>query len=292
MDARLGTFVGLATVSLVLGGCLEIAREGDWNNPFDPGGANFHPPTIGLGDTAIRDAATGVLQAGAQSPVATIERCAWTVDGAGQDSAGCTLPTAGWSPGNHVVTISATDATGLASPIQTVNVWIGNQPPRLDPIADWRVGSSATVWKDLVARDLDGTIASVSWDTVPDRYSIVSESVHLDPLPAGGVRTVHWRAQDNDGDVSSSSFTVGFVPAPKPEISMSGNGTGMMNGSEWYWKVSIPETGIFSFQVSVDPSGFPDEPFTVVASGGGGGIPSLHADDLPPRQSTVDLQMY
>jgi len=260
---------------------MESAPEGDWNNPFDPAGTNYHPPTIGLGDTAIRDGASGVVLADARSPVSTIARCDWTLDGIAQASAACSLPTAGWSPGNHVVTISATDATGLAGPTSTVNVWIGNQPPRLEPIADARVAASAGVWRELAATDPDGTTASVSWDTVPGRYSIVSESVHLDPHPEGGIRTVYWRARDDEGDVSASSFTVGFVPAPEPAIRMHYNGTGTMVGSEWHWSISMRDKAVFEVEVEVPTiPGFPDEPITLSVSSVAGDLPCRRWNSL------------
>lgn len=281
MHARSLQLPTTALLLALLAGCETALPEGQWDNPHDPDGSAFHPPILGLRDTAIRDGETGVVSSHARGQAAEVQSCRWTLDGEPLESRDCSIRTKGWADGNHVVTVSATDTRGVGSPPVAANVWIGNQPPRLVAIGDWRVGSSAEVWRDLVATDPDGAITSLAWDTVPDRYSIVSGSVHLDPLPGGGRRRVYWIARDDDGATSASSFEVGFVPVSKPEIRLNLGGSGHLIGSEWQWTVSIAETKVFTIDVMVDPSGFLDEPFTVAVRGGAGFLPCTQIQYYP-----------
>lgn len=287
MHAQLRQFLSITLFLALLSGCETGLPEGEWDNPHDPTGTAYHPPILGLRDTAIRDGETGVLQSFVRPQIASLESCRWTLDGEPLESRDCSIPTRGWKDGSHVVTLVATDVRGVASPRASANVWIGNQPPRLEEIDDWRVGASATVSKTLGAQDPDGSIAEISWDTVPERYSILSDLLHLGPLPGGGSRTVHWRARDDDGAVTTSSFVVGFVAAPTPDVRMTMNSSGVLHDSKWSYTVNMSMSEVFSFDVVVYPSDDLEDALNVTASGTQGSFnctrSRYYQDHLPWR---------
>lgn len=249
----------------LLAGCDTGLPEGDWDNPHDPAGTAFFPPLVDLRDTAIRDGENGVVQSFVRPQVAPVDSCRWILDGEVLPTGDCSIPTKGWALGNHAVIVQASDTRGIASLPKTVNVWIGNQPPRLAPIPYRRQSSLEPLVVDLLAEDPDGAIVSVAWDTAWDRYANASTRVRIEPSTWGGNRTVWWRAIDDDGKSTDSSFTVGLVPPPTVEVSLDFATIGYATAMNGVWTVrardnlgnSIP-LGVI---VTVSMPSFPDEPF-------------------------------
>lgn len=252
-----------------LTGCATDVPEGHWDNPRDPEGTAYHPPVVGLRDTVIRDPEPGFVLARASSPVRRVASVEWTLDGVLQESRDTALSTAGWWPGSHRVTARATDELGVAGTTVQAEVWIGNIPPRLDPVGTSRMDLYTTADLTLRASDPDGPTPEVSWDTVPDRYSIRTERVRLEPVPGGGRREVHWRAIDSDGAESRASFEVRHLPMPRiyvqvdmlhPDVLTAQSG----GGSSIAW---LRGGGTIPLVVSAVVPGFPDEPMSVSTEG-------------------------
>ncbi len=256
-------------VLTALTGCTTDVPEGDWDNPRDPEGTAYHPPAVGLRDTVIRDPESGLVLARASSPVRRVASVEWTLDGALHESRDTALSTAGWWPGSHRVTARATDELGIAGTTVQAEVWIGNLPPRLEPVATMRQDLYTTADLTLRASDPDGPNPEVSWDTVPDRYSIRTERVRLDPVPGGGRREIHWRAIDSDGAESRASFQVRHLPMPTisvqpdlrhPDVLSASGGGGT-------WTVSLRSGAMVPLVVSAVVPGFSDEPVSVSIEG-------------------------
>lgn len=268
-SSALTRFIAISTIAPALVACEYGVGPGRWDNPFDPEGTNYHPPTVGIQDTAIHDGESGILHARASSTVSTIARIEWTLDGNILPTDDSAISTGEWSPGMHAVIARATDARGLAGPAKRVDVWIGNKPPSLEPVDEVRIPSNQTFVRQLSATDPDGTIGSILWDTIPDRFSIESNGIELVPLTSGGWRIVHWKAIDNEGAQSVASFRVGFVPPPKiavqPDISSVGvfSATGFNNS----WDLRVAEGTKVDLMVSVEIEGFPDETLRVESGG-------------------------
>lgn len=264
LRTNLRTIALFALAASTFTACEYGVGPGTWNNPLDPDGTNYHPPVSRLADTAIHDGATGFVYARVSSPVSSIVRVDWTLDGVTLPIHDSILSTANWSPGSHSLSLKAVDAQGLAGPTRSVRVWIGNQAPFLQEVPFRRVASSDPASVVLSASDVDGGIASIAWDTVPDRYSIMTNSVNLPAMPDGGIRTIRWRATDNEGASSSAEFQIAFVPPPRISIEADwrtiGNGTSL-NGT---WNIQS-STGKIDVVVEVDVPGFDDEGLSVEA---------------------------
>ena len=275
MCARICQFLSIALLLGLLSGCEAGLPEGEWDNPHDPDGTAYFPPIIGLRDTAIKDGASGQVQSFVRGQVAKVEACRWTVDGVSLETRTCSLSTTEWTLGNHVVTLSAFDTRGVSSPVTTAQVWIGNQPPKLGPIPYRRQSSMEELVQALVAEDLDGSIASVAWDTEPGRYGNESRLVRLPPSSWGGNRTIFWRAIDNEGASTESTFTVGLVPPPSLSIELDLRTIGSASSYNGVWTVGATDAGgnpkALGVIVTVELSSFSDEPFdgpTVTGSSG------------------------
>ncbi len=256
----------VANILLCLSGCEWGVGSGNWYNPHDPDGTNYHPPIINLSDTAIHDTAKGYLHAHATSTVSHIARISWILDGTPLATTDSILPTAGWSLGSHTVSISATDATNLEGPTKTIKVWIGNQPPALQTVPSRRVAADRPAITQLLASDADGTITSVTWDTIPDRYSIESNSVDLPPLPDGGTRNFYWRATDNEGATTQADFQLTYVPAPTITMKPNRFASNVNGGS--FTTLKLEPGSPFPVLVVIDIPGFADEPLSLVVSEG------------------------
>jgi len=264
-----GAIFLLSALSMGLAGCDGLSPKGEWDNPRDPQGINYNPPVVVLRDTVLRDGERGVVRAAISSRVSTIAEVRWTVDGGLQSSRDSALPTAGWAPGSHRVSVRAVDALGIGSPEVSANVWIGNLPPVLAPQGVVRQEWSAATLLSLAATDPDGAAPEISWDTVPGRFAIRSEQVQLDALPEGGWRMVFWRAIDADGAETRSSFEVRHLPeiriSVQPDI-FHPDVTGATGGGG-SWSVSLQSGKTLPLLVDAAIPGFSDEPLVVTFAG-------------------------
>lgn len=273
MHYPLRQFLSMSMLGALLVGCEVGLPEGDWDNPHDPNGTAYFPPLVGLRDTSIRDPDTGIVQSFARGQVAAVESCRWTLDEVALDTRDCSIPVKGWADGNHVVTVSATDGRGVVGAIATANVWIGNLPPRLDPIADQRIPATDAFQIALSAKDPDGSILEIAWDTVPDRYAIRGDLVSRPALGFGGSETIHWRAVDDEGATTTSRFSLGRVAAPEVVLEVDPLTADLFGGHLLNpdlilkgWTVRMDSGAVFRTLVAAEVPGFPDEPVTVTVT--------------------------
>jgi Concanavalin A-like lectin/glucanases superfamily len=136
MDARL-RFLLLAAMALVLS-CVQTDQKIDRDNPLDPGGTNYHPPTVSAGASrataALGDTVT--ITAHAHDANGTIIAIAWAPDGktfsiVGLDSV---LRVQCLTPGQLRVLVEAVDNDSLVSAVDTVTIRVmGNAPALAGP---------------------------------------------------------------------------------------------------------------------------------------------------------------
>lgn len=274
MRSPLRQFLSMSMLAAVLVGCEAGLPEGDWDNPHDPSGTAYHPPIVGLRDTVLRDGENGVVQSFVRPQVAPVDACRWILDGEVLDTRDCSIPSKGWAEGNHVVTVTATDVRGVVGVPTTANVWIGNLPPRLDSIADQRIPATDAFQIPLAAKDPDGSILEIAWDTVPDRYAIRGNLVSRPGRDAGGSETIHWRAVDDDGATTISSFSLGRVAAPEIVLEVDQWSSALIgghmlepDGTLKSWQIRMDSGEVFGTLVAARVPGFPDEPVTVTVTG-------------------------
>ena len=204
----------LASFLLVLlAACDPDVGPGRWDNPLDPEGSNYHPPTVSLNDTTIRNAIAGRITAHASSRNSTIASVRWIRNDTLLANTDTILSTDGWADGWYLLSAQAVDANGLASPIAKIGFWVGNQLPEFQGAYERFVSPGTSAFISLLPYDPDGTIISVAWDTVPDRYSFGTQDISFS-APPGSRKHIYAKAVDNDGGVAEVIFSVYFTSPP------------------------------------------------------------------------------
>lgn len=269
-----------ACLLAALAACDPQVGPGRWDNPLDPDGSNSHPPTVTLNDTAIRNPIGGRITVHATSLNSTIASVRWGRDDTLLASTDTVLPTDGWKDGWHALSAQAVDANGLSSRIAQSGVWIGNRLPAFQGAYDRIVSASSPAFLSLAAYDPDGTIASVAWDTVPDRYAFDSRDFPVNGT-AGTRKHIYAKAVDNDGATVTEDFSLLFAAPPvvrtAPDLENSAIGTSLGSGASWTVSLSSSELPIL---VGAGIPGIPDASLEVVVKEGGNTypcVPSFHA---------------
>jgi len=257
-----------AGLLVALAACDPQIGPGRWDNPLDPDGSNCHPPTVALNDTAIRTPLGGRITAHATSLNSTITSVRWIRDDTLLAITDTFLPTDGWNTGWHALSAQALDANGLSSRIAQIGVWIGNRLPALQGAYDRIASASSPAFISLAAADPDGSIASVAWDTVPDRYAFDSRDVSIDGT-AGTRRHIYAKAVDNDGATVTENFSVLFAAPPvvraAPDLENNAIGTFFGSGASWTIALSSSELPIL---VGAGIPGIPNASLKVVVKEG------------------------
>jgi formylglycine-generating enzyme required for sulfatase activity len=205
----------------------SCARLGEdtkiWDNPFDPHGVNWHPPTVQApADTTVAMFDTVFLRASGQDENGTVTGFLWSFDH------GTTWPVLGtpeqpacyaWGmqqSGEQVVWVKARDNERVTSPPDSFIVIVHEYRPVVQPVRDTFVSQLAMVTTNLTASDTNGPIVKYFWKTAPD--GPWSDST-VEPLfsvthPEGGGLTVVWGACDNDRFITCDTFSVLFNRGP------------------------------------------------------------------------------
>lgn len=257
-----------ASLLSVLAACDPQVGPGRWDNPLDPDGADYHPPTISLSDTAIRNARGSRITVHASSQNSTISSVRWIRNDTLLPTTDTLLSTDGWNDGWHALSAQAVDANGLSSRVAQIGVWIGNRLPELHASYSPVVSAHAPTEVRLSANDPDGTIASVSWDTVPDRYAFGSRDFELSGS-AGSRKSIYAKAMDNDGATVTAEFSVLFAAAPvvraAPDLESSAIGTSFGSGASWTVALKYSALPIL---IGAGIPGIPDASLEVVVKEG------------------------
>jgi hypothetical protein len=197
----------------LMAGCDQDVGPGRWDNSLDPDGSNFHPPSISLNDTVIRNSIDGQITAHATSRNSSIASVRWVRNDTLLADTDTILSTKGWTDGWYWLSAQAMDANGLASSVAKIGLWVGNRLPVFPGAYDHFAYPDTPDFISLSAFDPDGTIISVAWDTVPDRYSFGTQDFSVSG-PPGSRKYIYAKAVDNDGGAAEVMFSVYFTSPP------------------------------------------------------------------------------
>jgi len=259
----------------LVAGCDQDVGPGRWDNPLDPEGSNYAPPNVVLNDTAIRNPTGGRITAHAASRNSTIASVRWIRNDtllAGTDTS---LPTDGWNDGWHSLSAQVQDANGLSSRIARIGIWIGNRLPELRASYSPVVSAHAAATINLSADDPDGTIASIAWDTVPDRYAFGSREFELRGS-AGTRKSIYAKAVDNDGATVTENLSVLFAAPPvvraAPDLESSALVSASGSGGSWTAHLT---SSVLPILVGAGTPGLPDASLEVVVKEGSSTYPCI-----------------
>lgn len=212
-------------MALILGAmasCTKIGPEKNWNNPYDPQGGNWHPPTLThKNDTvaAINDQV--VLNAEGHDDNGSIAGFAWSFSrGAAWDTVWLpVIETHSWTiaeTGAEAVYVRAVDNDHIASATDSFFVSVHSYVPVITKIRDTVVSQQASVTITVNASDTNSTIEKYFWGGLQPGWTdstTVSQKTFTNPQ--GGPLTVRWGVVDDDGNSVTDTFTLLFNRGPK-----------------------------------------------------------------------------
>jgi hypothetical protein len=187
--------------------CARHNEEHSWNNPLDPNGTNWFPPTISaMADTTVAVKDSVRLHAKGVSSHDSLAGYVWRL---GADTVLASADTIGlWvvpvrDSGRCTLTVVAVDSVGRQSLRDTVVIQVKTYRPVMAAMSDTSVWISDTVRLHAAASDSNGRIM---------RYFWARDGVHFADTTADSVLTLrfasvgNWRvkvyAQDDDSLLS------------------------------------------------------------------------------------------
>jgi formylglycine-generating enzyme required for sulfatase activity len=221
-------------VILLAASCAKLGEEKTWDNPFDQGGVNWHPPTVlAPNDTDVALNDTVLLRAAGQDENGAVVIFLWSFDH------GQTWPVLGtpeqparyvWGieqAGQRMVWVKARDNDGVTSLPDSFSVIVHEYRPVVRRMNDTIVSQRATVNAAVTASDTNGAIVKYYWKTVVDgpwNDSTIEPQYALSH-PEGGGMTLVWGACDHDGFITCDTFIILFNRGPVAvEMLEPGNG--------------------------------------------------------------------
>lgn len=213
---------GSAVVMMAVS-CARLGDEKRWDNPFDAGGSNWHPPRVlAPADTSVAYSDTVQLVASGHDENGTVEKFLWSFD------KGKTWPIEGtpehparyvWGPdriGGHTVWVKARDNDGVTSVPDSFAVSVHRYAPVVKAMNDTIVSQRAQVTARVAASDTNGPIVKYLWRT---SVSGAWSDSTLEPSfsfskPEGGGMNVVWAAYDRDGQLACDTFSILFNRGP------------------------------------------------------------------------------
>lgn len=205
-------------------GCLGLcmlscddSKLTDWNNPTDPNGGNYHPPTaaVRMTDSLFKDPEQVVAVAAGASLNSKVVSYDWKADNDSTSYAARTDSAIRLNgirdSSTHLLQVRATDANGLtgdwSAPVR-IHVW--NHPPVLAHVRDTTLSANKPLAVKLSATDPDGTVSKIFWGTSNGAWTDSTGTVTLSPM-SEGAKKIYWSARDDLGKVSVDSFTATFT---------------------------------------------------------------------------------
>jgi formylglycine-generating enzyme required for sulfatase activity len=203
--------------------CAELGNEKTWDNPFDPGGVNWHPPTAQApNDTNVALNDTVILRAAGHDENGSVVNFLWSFDH------GMAWPVLGtpeqparyvWGlpqVGRRMVWVKARDNDGVMSLPDSFSIMVHEYRPLARRMNDTIVSQQATVTVAVTASDSNGAIVKYYWKTAVNGPWSDSTLVPQYALshPEGGGMTLVWGACDHDGFIACDTFAVLFNRGP------------------------------------------------------------------------------
>jgi hypothetical protein len=213
----------LCTAMLGMLSCAKLGEEKQWNNPFDPSGTNWHPPTVvAPGDTNVAFNDTVALGATGWDDNGSIVKYWWSFDRGKNWPLSGTFDTPArrlWGAegvGAQVVWVKAQDNDGIFSLPDSCVVIVHTYRPTIRQVADTVVSQVATVSITLSAADTNGAIVRYFWKTgIQGPWSDSTMTPQFDfSHPQGGGISIVWGAEDHDGLLCCDTFAILFNRGP------------------------------------------------------------------------------
>lgn len=200
--------------------CVKLGDEKTWDNAFDENGSNHHPPVITVNDSdivviSINDdiSVTGTDANG------VIVKYIWALDGTNfKDTTNDqTIQTSFSQLGSYPVVVKAIDNDGIPSKDKEFLVIVELFAPKVTAVDDKVVSQTDTAEITVKAEDTNenGTIEMYYWDRNGDGWDDSTTSTNKSfAHPSGGLLNLVWGARDDDGIISTDTFTIRFNRPP------------------------------------------------------------------------------
>ncbi len=212
--------IGILWCCALILSCVKLGDEKTWDNPFDENGNNHHPPVITVNDSdivviSINDdiSVTGTDANG------VIIKYIWALDGTNfKDTTNDqTIQTSFSQLGSYPVLVKAIDNDGIPSKDKDFLVIVELFAPKVTAVDDTVVSQTDTAEIAVKAEDTNenGTIEMYYWDRNGDGWDDSTTSTNKSfAHPSGGPLNIIWGARDDDGIISTDSFTIRFNRPP------------------------------------------------------------------------------
>jgi len=216
---RFFCIVALSFASML--SCTKMGENKQWDNPYDPSGVNWYPPTLSHhADTtvAINDAIT--LTAQGHDANGAVTGYAWSFNqGRTWDTSKLSVPQIhSWNRaeiGTHPVWVRAMDNDHLLSAIDTFTISVHSYVPIIVPVIDTVVSQQAQVNINVSAFDTNSSIGRYYWSTQPGIWTdSTSLGQKIFSQPQGGPLFVRWGVADDDDNWAIDSFKILFNRGP------------------------------------------------------------------------------
>jgi Immunoglobulin domain/PKD domain len=220
-------------------------------NPLDPGGENWHPPTVvAMNDTFVAINDSFSLHAIGTDTNGTVRKYLWALDGVvfrdSTDSGRVRVAFA--TAGVRTILVRVLDNDGISSAIDTVKVTVHSFAPTVVAMNDTSVAIEDSFYVHATGNDTNGTIQKYLWalDGLAFRDSTDSGRIKA-AFVSAGVKTVLVRVLDDDG-MASATDTVKVTVGVAPSITSQPQSQTVTAGQNVIFSVTATGTSPLSYQ--------------------------------------------
>ncbi|MBF0431153.1 MAG: hypothetical protein HQK83_07750 [Fibrobacteria bacterium] len=209
--------------------CEKIA-DTDWDNPRDPKGESWNPPTVNImGDAgvAVNDELLVMASASTGDTVdGSIEKYYWALDGTGfKDSTDLPHIRVLFStPGLRTILVKVRDHNDVFSTVDTLLLNVLEYPPTVKGMDDFGVSINDTVEIFAAGRDSNGNIEKYYWalDGLTFNDS-TNEGLIKTTFTDSGIHTILVKVRDDDGVYSVPDMVNITVLTSAPSVTAMEN---------------------------------------------------------------------
>jgi uncharacterized cupredoxin-like copper-binding protein len=220
-------------------------------NPLDPGGDNWHPPTVvAMNDTSVAIDDSIYVHAVGTDTNGTIRKYLWALDGvAFKDSTDSgRIITVFVSAGVQTVLVNVLDDDGIVSATDTVHVTVHSYAPKVIVMADTSVAINDSFYVHAVGTDTNGTIQKYLWALDGSAFKDSTDSGRVKAaFITSGVKPVLVKVRDDDGIVSIAD-TVQVTVKVAPSITAQPQSQTVAPGQSVTFSVTATGTAPLSYQ--------------------------------------------
>jgi len=192
------------TLFFIFTTCSKDSTPFKRNNPLDPGGTNWHPPTVlAMADTAVFVGDSFFISAEGRDSAGSALEFLWALDGINfkDTTVKGAIKTAFKSPGMKIVLVKARDSIGVESAADTVQVAVtGNAPINLSPASGASLQTARPALRWAPGR-YNSRFSMLLGTTNPPVDSVAGAITDTSFVPAkdlSGGKTYFWRVTGFD----------------------------------------------------------------------------------------------